>query len=159
MRDILMWVAVVELLGAAALPLVRLAFGNRRDAALIARTAGLALVAFTGWAFARLATEMGDTGSLALGATIGYIAIVIRQEILVTLMGAIFIAEAGSVVLQVGYFKMTRSQTGTGKRLFKCAPFHHHLHLSLWTEQQIVVRFWIVTILALVVALASLKIR
>ncbi|MEK6701287.1 MAG: phospho-N-acetylmuramoyl-pentapeptide-transferase [Planctomycetota bacterium] len=129
------------------------------ELAVIAGAMGGACAGFLWWNCYPASVFMGDTGSLALGATIGYIAIVIRQEILVVLMGAIFIAEAGSVVLQVGYFKATRSQSGTGKRLFKCAPFHHHLHLSLWTEQQIVVRFWIITILGLVVALASLKIR
>ncbi len=129
------------------------------ELAVIAGAMGGACAGFLWWNCYPASVFMGDTGSLALGATIGYIAVVIRQEILIALMGAIFIAEAGSVVLQVGYFKATRNESGVGRRLFKCAPFHHHLHLSLWTEQQIVVRFWIITILCLVVALASLKIR
>ena len=79
---------------------------------------------------------------------------VIRQEILILLMSVIFVAEIGSVILQVGYFKATG-----GKRIFRCAPFHHHLHLCLWNETQIVTRFWIITIIALVLALASIRVR
>jgi phospho-N-acetylmuramoyl-pentapeptide-transferase len=97
---------------------------------------------------------MGDTGSLALGGLIGYIATVIRQEVVVLFMCAVFLLEIGSVVLQVGWFKATK-----GKRIFKCAPYHHHLHLSGWREQQVVARFWIVTVLLIVLALASLKAR
>jgi phospho-N-acetylmuramoyl-pentapeptide-transferase len=97
---------------------------------------------------------MGDTGSLALGGLIGYIAVIIRQEVVVCLMCAVFMLEIASVVLQVGYFKASG-----GKRIFKCAPFHHHLHLSGWTEQQVVARFWIVTILLVVTGLASIKVR
>ncbi|MFT3686619.1 MAG: phospho-N-acetylmuramoyl-pentapeptide-transferase [Phycisphaerales bacterium] len=97
---------------------------------------------------------MGDTGSLALGGLIGYIASVIRQEVVVLFMCAVFLIEIGSVVLQVGWFKATK-----GKRIFKCAPYHHHLHLSGWREQQVVARFWIVTVLLIVLALASLKAR
>ena len=97
---------------------------------------------------------MGDTGSLCLGGLIGYIAVVIRQEVIVLLMCAIFIMEIASVVMQVGYFKATK-----GKRIFKCAPYHHHLHLSGWTEGQVVARAWIVSILLVVVALASVKLR
>jgi len=97
---------------------------------------------------------MGDTGSLALGGLIGYLALVIRQEVLVLFMSAVFLLEIGSVVLQVGYFKATR-----GKRIFKCAPYHHHLHLSGWREQQVVSRFWIISVLLAVLALASIKAR
>jgi phospho-N-acetylmuramoyl-pentapeptide-transferase len=97
---------------------------------------------------------MGDTGSLALGGTIGYLALIVRQEVLVLVMCMVFLFEIFSVVLQVGYFKSTG-----GKRIFKCAPYHHHLHLSGWTEQQVVARFWIISILLVVVALASIKVR
>lgn len=97
---------------------------------------------------------MGDTGSLALGALVGYIAVVIRQEILIGLMCVIFLVEIGSVVLQVGYFKMSG-----GKRIFRCAPYHHHLHLALWPETQIVARFWVITILCVVLALATIRVR
>lgn len=100
------------------------------------------------------AVFMGDTGSLALGGGIGYLALVIRQELLVVLMCGVFIWEILTVVMQVGYFKATK-----GKRIFKCAPYHHHLHLSGWTEQQVVSRFWIISVLLVVIALASIKVR
>ncbi len=97
---------------------------------------------------------MGDTGALALGGVIGYIAMVTRQEIVVLFMCGVFLIEIGSVVIQVGYFKLSG-----GKRIFKVAPFHHHLHLSDWREQQVVVRFWIITLLLVVIGLASIKVR
>ncbi|QKK07695.1 MAG: phospho-N-acetylmuramoyl-pentapeptide-transferase [Planctomycetota bacterium] len=97
---------------------------------------------------------MGDTGSLCLGGLIGYTALVVRQEAVVLLMSGVFLVEIASVVIQVGYFKSTG-----GKRVFRCAPYHHHLHLGGWTEQQIVARLWIVTVLLLVFALASIKVR
>lgn len=97
---------------------------------------------------------MGDTGSLCLGGLIGYIALVVRQEAVVLLMSGVFLIEIASVVIQVGYFKSTG-----GKRVFRCAPYHHHLHLGGWTEQQIVARLWIITVLLLVFALASIKVR
>ncbi|MDP1662942.1 MAG: phospho-N-acetylmuramoyl-pentapeptide-transferase [Phycisphaerales bacterium] len=97
---------------------------------------------------------MGDTGSLALGGLIAYLALVIRQEAIVLFMCMVFLLEIGSVVLQVGWFKMSK-----GKRIFKCAPYHHHLHLSGWREQQVVSRFWIVSVLLVVLALASIKAR
>lgn len=97
---------------------------------------------------------MGDTGSLALGGLIGYLAVVIRQEIVILFMCAVFAFEILSVVLQVGWFKISK-----GKRIFKCAPYHHHLHLTGWREQQVVARFWIVSVLLIVIALASIKAR
>lgn len=97
---------------------------------------------------------MGDTGSLALGGIAGYIAIVTRQEITVLIMSGVFMIEIASVTIQVGYFKLTK-----GKRIFKCAPFHHHLQLSGWKEQQIVARAWIVTVILVVIALALVKVR
>jgi phospho-N-acetylmuramoyl-pentapeptide-transferase len=97
---------------------------------------------------------MGDTGSLALGGLLGYIAVVIRQEVVLLFMSAVFLAEIGSVVLQVGYFRATG-----GKRIFRCAPFHHHLHLGGWTESKVVARLWIVTVLLVVIGLASIKVR
>ncbi|MEM8737690.1 MAG: phospho-N-acetylmuramoyl-pentapeptide-transferase [Planctomycetota bacterium] len=97
---------------------------------------------------------MGDTGSLPLGGLLGYIAVVIRQEFLLFIIGGIFVLEALSVLLQVGFFKLTR-----GRRIFKCAPIHHHFHLSGWTEQQTVVRFWLITVLLAAVALATVKLR
>jgi phospho-N-acetylmuramoyl-pentapeptide-transferase len=97
---------------------------------------------------------MGDTGSLCLGGLIGYIALAVRQEALVLLMCGAFLVEIASVMIQVGYFKLSG-----GKRVFRCAPFHHHLHLGGWTEQQVVARAWIVSILLVVLALASVKMR
>lgn len=97
---------------------------------------------------------MGDTGSLALGGVIGYIAIVIRQEFLLLIVGGIFVFEAVSVVMQVGYFKATG-----GRRIFRCAPVHHHYHLGGLTEQQVVVRFWLVTAILAAAALATIKLR
>lgn len=97
---------------------------------------------------------MGDTGALALGGVLGYIALVTRQEILLLLMSVVFLIEIGSVTLQVGYFKLSG-----GKRIFRVAPYHHHLHLGGWTEQQVVVRFWIISLLMVVLALVSVKVR
>ncbi|MFG0330510.1 MAG: phospho-N-acetylmuramoyl-pentapeptide-transferase [Phycisphaerales bacterium] len=97
---------------------------------------------------------MGDTGSLALGGLLAYIAVVIRQEFLLILIGGVFMLEMMSVVLQVGYFKMTG-----GRRIFRCAPIHHHFHLGGWTEQQVVVRFWLITAILSALALATIKLR
>ncbi|MEZ6318662.1 MAG: phospho-N-acetylmuramoyl-pentapeptide-transferase [Phycisphaerales bacterium] len=102
---------------------------------------------------------MGDTGSLALGGLLAYIALVIRQEIVLLVMSAVFLVEIGSVMLQVGWFKYTRIRTGTGRRIFRVAPYHHHLHMGGWTENQVVVRLWIATVLLTIVALASIKLR
>ncbi len=97
---------------------------------------------------------MGDIGSLPLGAAMGYGAVVTRNEILLLLIGGVFMMELLSVVLQVLYFKYTK-----GKRLFRCAPIHHHFHLGGWSEPQIVVRFWLLSIAFAVLALATLKLR
>jgi phospho-N-acetylmuramoyl-pentapeptide-transferase len=99
-------------------------------------------------------TFMGDVGSLPLGAAMGYGALVTRNEILLLVIGGVFILELVSVVLQVGYFKYTG-----GKRLFRCAPIHHHFHLIGWSEPQVVVRFWLLAAAFAAVALATLKIR
>lgn len=97
---------------------------------------------------------MGDTGSLPLGGLIGFIAVVIRQEFLLFVIGGIFVMEVISVVVQVGYFKLSG-----GKRVFRCAPIHHHFHLGGWTEQQVVVRFWLISALLAAIALATIKLR
>ncbi len=102
---------------------------------------------------------MGDVGALALGGALGTIAVIVRQEIVLAIMGGIFVAEAVSVMLQVLYFKYTRRKTGTGKRLFKMAPLHHHFEKSGWPETQVVVRFWIITMLLCLVGLSTLKLR
>ena len=102
---------------------------------------------------------MGDVGALALGGALGTIAVIVRQEIVLAIMGGIFVAEAVSVMLQVLYFKYTRRKTGTGQRLFKMAPLHHHFEKSGWPETQVVVRFWIITMLLCLVGLSTLKLR
>lgn len=97
---------------------------------------------------------MGDTGSLPLGGLIGYVAVVTRQELMLLLAGGVFVIEALSVLMQIGYFKWTK-----GKRLFRCAPLHHHFHLGGWSEPQTVVRFWLVAAMSAGLALATIKLR
>ncbi len=118
-----------------------------------------ACLGFLWWNCKPAQVFMGDTGSLALGGMIGYIAIVTRQEIVVLVMSGVFLLEIFSVVLQVGWFKYTRIKTGTGRRIFRIAPYHHHLHQGGWAENQVVARLWLVTILLTVLALATLKLR
>jgi phospho-N-acetylmuramoyl-pentapeptide-transferase len=126
---------------------------------VLAATVAGACLGFLWWNCLPAQVFMGDTGSLALGGLLAYIAVVIRQEILLLIMSGIFLVEIASVVLQVGYFKYTRARTGTGQRLFKVAPIHHHFHIVGWTEQQVVSRFWIVTSILVVLALALIKVR
>ena len=102
---------------------------------------------------------MGDVGALALGGALGTIAVIVRQEIVLAIMGGVFVAEALSVMLQVGYFKYTRRKFGVGRRLFKMAPLHHHFEKTGWKETQVVVRFWIITMLLCLVGLSTLKLR
>ena len=102
---------------------------------------------------------MGDVGALALGAALGTIAVIVRQEIVLAIMGGIFVVEALSVMLQVTYFKYTRKRYGTGRRILKMAPLHHHFEKSGWKETQVVVRFWIITMLLCLVGLSTLKLR
>lgn len=98
---------------------------------------------------------MGDTGSLPLGGLIGFVAVVTRQELMLLIVGGVFVLEAVSVILQVGYFKWTRGK----KRVFLCAPIHHHFHLSGWSEPQTVVRFWLLAAMCAAAALATIKLR
>jgi len=102
---------------------------------------------------------MGDVGALSLGGALGTIAVITRQEIVLAIMGGIFVAEALSVMLQVSWFKYTKKKFGTGRRILKMAPLHHHFEKSGWKETQVVVRFWIITMLLCLVGLASLKLR
>ncbi len=102
---------------------------------------------------------MGDGGALALGAALGTIAVIVRQEIVLAIMGGIFVVEALSVMLQVGYFKYTKKKYGEGRRILKMAPLHHHFEKSGWTETQVVVRFWIITMLLCLVGMSTLKLR
>jgi phospho-N-acetylmuramoyl-pentapeptide-transferase len=102
---------------------------------------------------------MGDVGALALGAALGTIAVIVRQEIVLAIMGGVFVVEAISVMAQVMYFKYTRKRFGEGRRFLKMAPLHHHFEKSGWTETQVVVRFWIITMLLCLIGLSTLKLR
>jgi phospho-N-acetylmuramoyl-pentapeptide-transferase len=102
---------------------------------------------------------MGDVGALALGAALGTIAVIVRQEIVLAIMGGIFVVEALSVMAQVTYFKYTKKKYGEGRRILKMAPLHHHFEKSGWKETQVVVRFWIITMLLCLVGLSTLKLR
>jgi phospho-N-acetylmuramoyl-pentapeptide-transferase len=96
---------------------------------------------------------MGDTGSLALGAALGTVAVLIKQEVLLVFVGGLFVVEAVSVILQVASFKMT------GRRIFRMAPLHHHFELLGWAESKVIIRFWIVAILFALLSLSTLKLR
>ncbi|MCE5231913.1 MAG: phospho-N-acetylmuramoyl-pentapeptide-transferase [Mizugakiibacter sp.] len=96
---------------------------------------------------------MGDVGALAIGAALGCIAVIVRQEIVLLVMGGVFVMETASVMLQVASFKLT------GKRLFRMAPIHHHFELKGWPEPRVIVRFWIISVVLVLVGLATLKVR
>jgi phospho-N-acetylmuramoyl-pentapeptide-transferase len=96
---------------------------------------------------------MGDVGALALGAALGVLAVVVRQELVLLIMGGIFVLETVSVMLQVASFKLT------GRRIFRMAPLHHHFELKGWPEPRVIVRFWIITVVLVLIGLSSLKIR
>ena len=102
---------------------------------------------------------MGDVGALALGGALGTIAVIVRQEIVLAIMGGIFVVEALSVIAQVGWFKYTKRRYGEGRRMLKMAPLHHHFEKNGWAETKVVVRFWIITMLLCLVGLSSLKLR
>jgi phospho-N-acetylmuramoyl-pentapeptide-transferase len=97
---------------------------------------------------------MGDTGSLSLGASLGAIAVITKQEILLVLVGGLFVIEALSVIFQVTFFKMTH-----GRRIFRMAPLHHHFELKGWAEPKVIVRFWIIAIALALLAMSTLKLR
>ncbi|USX13529.1 phospho-N-acetylmuramoyl-pentapeptide-transferase [Oxalobacteraceae bacterium OTU3REALA1] len=102
---------------------------------------------------------MGDVGALALGGALGTIAVIVRQEIVLFIMGGIFVAETVSVIMQVGWFKYTKKRFGVGRRVFLMAPLHHHFEQKGWKETQVVVRFWIITMMLVLVGLSTLKLR
>ena len=102
---------------------------------------------------------MGDVGALALGAALGTIAVIVRQEIVLFIMGGVFVAETVSVMIQVSYFKYTKKKYGQGRRIFKMAPLHHHFEQLGVKESQVVIRFWIVSMMLCLAGLASLKLR
>lgn len=113
-----------------------------------------ACLGFLWWNCSPAKVFMGDTGALSLGGILGYVAVVTRQEVLILLMSGVFLAEIGSVMLQVGYFKLSG-----GKRIFRIAPYHHHLNVSGWPEQQVVARLWIISMILVVLALGLVKVR
>ncbi|VVE89684.1 phospho-N-acetylmuramoyl-pentapeptide-transferase [Pandoraea bronchicola] len=102
---------------------------------------------------------MGDVGALALGGALGTVAVIVRQEVVLFVMGGVFVAETISVMLQVTWFKYTKRRFGEGRRIFKMAPLHHHFELSGWKETQVVVRFWIITLMLVLIGLSTLKLR
>ena len=102
---------------------------------------------------------MGDVGALALGGALGTIAVIVREEIVLAIMGGIFVVEALSVMVQVMYFKYTKKKYGEGRRILKMAPLHHHFEKNGWKETQVVVRFWIITMLLCLIGLSTLKLR
>ena len=102
---------------------------------------------------------MGDVGSLSTGAALGTLAILLKKEFLLVIIGGVFVAEAVSVILQVGYFRYTRKKTGEGKKIFLMAPFHHHFELKGWPESRVVIRFWIIGLLLALLTLTTFKIR
>ncbi|MEO1956676.1 MAG: phospho-N-acetylmuramoyl-pentapeptide-transferase [Methylophilaceae bacterium] len=102
---------------------------------------------------------MGDVGALSLGGALGVVAIIVRQEIVLFIMGGVFVVETFSVAIQVMYYKYTKFKTGIGQRIFLMAPLHHHYEQKGWKETQVVVRFWIITMMLVLVGLATLKIR
>ena len=107
----------------------------------------------------KLMTLNKDTVSLPLGAALGALAIIFKKEILLIIIGGVFVLEALSVIAQVIYFKLTKFKSGKGKRLFKMAPFHHHLELSNWHENQVVTRLWIIGIILSILSLTTFKIQ
>ena len=102
---------------------------------------------------------MGDTGSLAIGGALGAIAVMLKAEFLLVIVGFVFVAEAASVMAQTLYFKWTKNRTGTGRRIFRMAPLHHHFEQIGWNETKVVIRFWIMGVVCALVAFATLKIR
>jgi phospho-N-acetylmuramoyl-pentapeptide-transferase len=102
---------------------------------------------------------MGDVGSLAIGGAIGTIGVLTKQELILVMLGGVFVIEALSVILQVSFFKMTRASTGTGRRLFRMTPLHHHFEMQDWKESKIVFRFLILAILFALLSLSTLKLR
>ena len=102
---------------------------------------------------------MGDVGSLSSGAALGTLAILLKKEFLLVIIGGVFVAEAVSVILQVSYFRYTRKKMGEGKKLFLMAPFHHHFELKGWPESRVVIRFWIIGLLLALLTLTTFKVR
>jgi len=116
-------------------------------------------VAFLWWNSYPAELFMGDTGSLAIGGLLGIIAFMVQQPLTLVIVGGVFVWEAVSVIIQVGYFKATRRQTGTGQRFFLMAPIHHHFQKRGWPETKVVLRFWILSLIFALAGLGTLKLR
>ena len=102
---------------------------------------------------------MGDTGSLALGGALGVMAILLKAEFLLAIVGGVFVLETLSVIAQKGWFKYTKRRFGKGRRVFRMAPVHHHFEKKGWSETTVVIRFWILGVMFAMVAISTLKIR
>ncbi len=102
---------------------------------------------------------MGDIGSLSTGAALGTLAVLLKKELLLAIIGGVFVWEAISVMIQVSYFRWTKYRFGKGERFFKMAPIHHHFELKGWPESRVVIRFWIIGILLALFSLTTFKIR
>ena len=102
---------------------------------------------------------MGDTGSLALGGLIGVIAFMVQQPLTLVIVGGVFVMEAVSVIIQIGFFKYSRRRYGEGRRVFLMAPIHHHFQKRGWPETKVVLRFWILSLLCALIGLGTLKLR
>ena len=102
---------------------------------------------------------MGDTGALSSGAALGTLAILLKKELLLLILGGVFVLEAVSVMIQLGYFRWSKSRIGEAKRFFLMAPIHHHFELKGWKETQVVIRFWIIGILFALMTISTFKIR
>ncbi|RMD61370.1 MAG: hypothetical protein D6824_08175 [Planctomycetota bacterium] len=113
-----------------------------------------ACLGFLWWNCSPALMFMGDTGALCLGGLLGFVAMAIRQEILMLLMSGVLLVELGSVALQTTWYRLSG-----GRRVFRCAPYHWHLQMGGWPEQKVVVRLWIVTLMLTVLALATIKVR
>ena len=123
------------------------------DLAIVAAATAGACIGFLWWNAAPAKIFMGDTGSLALGGTIGAIAVATKHEIVLAIVGGLFVLETLSVIIQVASYK------ATGKRVFRMAPLHHHYEQQGWQESTVVVRFWIISVILALVGLATLKLR
>ena len=132
---------------------IRLCRGHRRTGGVCAARCWARALGFSGSTRRPPSIFMGDTGSLALGGMLGAIAVAIKHEIVLAMIGGLFVLEALSVIVQVASFKLT------GKRVFRMAPIHHHYEQKGWTEPQIVIRFWIIAVMLALAGLSTLKLR
>jgi phospho-N-acetylmuramoyl-pentapeptide-transferase len=148
-----------EITGAVQAACYRVDLNAMQDTAIIAAAMMGAAAGFLWWNAAPARIFMGDTGSLALGGALGVMAILLKGEFLLVIVGGVFVLETVSVILQTGYFRYTRRRSGEGRRLFRMAPVHHHFEKLGWPEPKVVIRFWILGVLFAMLAISTLKIR